>query len=131
MIKNKEDQVNTIIDHVITKWDDEVVSKVNYAYKGLKWLGLLDDFDHLTFLNNMVKLGQLLSEDKSLKEIRENNKMFNMSLESAVQKRNQLTSDPKWLSAINDKMSLNHKSALDQLQQLNKIIATYKTSQSS
>ena len=99
-------------------WGDNYQSNIIFAKRGLSWLNInnLDDVsqvDEFTFINNMVNLGKLLSEDRSIK-INDVNS-FKMSKNEAVKLRDNFVKNPKNLEALYNKMHPDHKTVMNKL----------------
>ncbi|MFL1781248.1 hypothetical protein ABSA28_00968 [Candidatus Hepatincolaceae symbiont of Richtersius coronifer] len=106
-------------------WQDSTKSKVLLAKRAFNWLNItneddLNDLDEIKFLNKMVHLGELLSEDKNLNTLPQQTAL---TPEIALQQRAKLTRDKTFMEDITRKTSLGHKEAIKKLNMLNAIIA--------
>ncbi|UQY80333.1 putative phage protein [Candidatus Hepatincola sp. Av] len=101
-------------------WQQDLPEKILLARRGIDWLGEDSAQDEVTFLNKMVSLGELISEDKKLKH---SSSKANYSKEEAKRMRNQLSGDKEFISSIYNKNHAKHESNLAKLHHLNSIIA--------
>ena len=97
-------------------WGDNYESNLIFAKRGLSWLNIndLDDVsqvDEFAFLNHMVNLGKMLSEDKSVKLTDVNS--FQMSKNEAIKQRDNFVKNPKNLEALYNKSHPEHKKIMN------------------
>lgn len=103
-------------------WQGDLQKNTILAKRALQWLGLppIKQINVLDFLDKMVAIGKLCSEDSNLKNSLGSG---SMSKEDALATRQKLCSNSEFLQAIYNKTHLKHKESLKKLQQLNSIIA--------
>jgi len=101
-------------------WQQDLPEKILLARRGIDWLGEDSAQDEVAFLNKMVSLGELISEDKKLKH---SSSKANYSKEEAKKMRNQLSGDKEFISSIYNKNHAKHEANLAKLHHLNSIIA--------
>ena len=117
--------IDGIKQKISQTWGENLdVNKV-FLQRALQWMDIksledLDKIDMFKFLNKMVDLGKLLSEDNNLfvKDV-----LKDLSKEEAVSLRKQLMNDREFYKMISDKNHSNHKQAQQKLHKLNEIIS--------
>ncbi|MCL2567577.1 MAG: hypothetical protein FWE18_05765 [Alphaproteobacteria bacterium] len=107
-------------------WGEDLDKNLLLSKRGLAWLGfdeetIKEDFSEIVFLNKMVDLGKLLSED-AVAASGENNS-FNMTPAEAKKIRSQIISQKDILEALNNKGNMRHNEVLSYVNRLNEIIA--------
>ncbi len=121
-----EDYLDILVEKLKLLWGEELDQKLLLSKRGLTWLGInenvksIQDIDEITFLNKMVDLGKLLSEDEMFSSNRES---FEMSPSEARKIRLKLTSQKDVMEALNNKGNIRHKEVLAYINSLNEIIA--------
>lgn len=107
-------------------WGDELDQKLLLSKRGLSWIGIdenitsIEDINPINFLNKMVDLGKLLSEDEIVSS---NSSSFDISPAEARAMRLKLTNKKEIMEALNNKGNIHHKEALSYINKLNEIIA--------
>ncbi len=107
-------------------WGDSYESNLIFAKRGLSWLNIndLDDVsqvDEFAFINHMVNLGKMLSEDRSVKLTDVNN--FQMSKKEAIKQRDNFVKNPKNLEALYNKSHPEHKKIMNKLNMFHETIS--------
>lgn len=124
--ENPNQDLADVKDKIINTWGSNVVANKTFAQRALKWIGLesLEDvngLDLFKFINKMVDLGKLLSEDNYKILNKEN---YLLSKEEAINLRDKLMKDGDFFNILSDKSHIKNKQAKDKFNYLNKIIAT-------
>lgn len=119
LASNFNTKINGIANTLAILWQQDLPEKILLARRGMEWLGQDFNEDEVSFLNKMVSLGELISEDKKLKH---SFGKKNYSREEAKKMRDQLSFDKEFISSIYNKNHAKHSSNLAKLHHLNSII---------
>ena len=119
--------IDGIKEKISQAWGENLDANKVFLQRALQWMDIqsledLDKIDLFKFLNKMVDLGKLLSEDNRLfiKEI-----SLDLSKEEAISLRKKLMNDADFYKMISDKNHINHKQAQKKLHKLNEIISQH------
>lgn len=127
--ENIDNHLELLAEKIRLLWEDDFDEKLLLSKRGLSWLGIneniksIHDIDEITFLNKMVDLGKLLSEDNMISSSQES---LDLSPNEAKKLRLQLASQKDLMEALNNKGHIRHKEVIAYINDLNKIIARDK-----
>ncbi|MDR0484453.1 MAG: hypothetical protein LBH40_04180 [Alphaproteobacteria bacterium] len=124
-LNNQDNDLDLILQKLENLWGEDLDKNLLLSKRGLAWIGLDEetqtgDFNEIVFLNKMVDLGKLLSEDEIVSS---NWNDFSLSPSEAKKLRLKMTSQKDILEALNNKGNIRHKDVLSQINRLNEIIA--------
>lgn len=120
LASNFNTKISGIVNTLAIHWQQDLPEKILLARRGIDWLKQDSKQGEIGFLNKMVSLGELISEDKKLKH---SSVKTRYSKEEAKKMRDELSHNKEFLSAIYNKNHAKHTSSLARLHQLNSIIA--------
>ncbi|MDR2008711.1 MAG: hypothetical protein LBQ34_07055 [Alphaproteobacteria bacterium] len=120
-----QDPLDLILLKLEQLWGEDLDKNLLLSQRGLEWLGfdeqtLAEDYSEIIFLNKMVDLGKLLSEDEM---VAGNAADFNMSAGEAKKLRSKMTAQKDILDALHNKGDMRHKEVLNYINRLNEIIS--------
>ncbi len=122
-------EIEVLTEKIKQIWGVDLDRNKLLAKRALSWLGMregmtsLEEVDEITFINRLVDLGILLSEDKSLSTSSDE---FGANIEEAKKIRTNLSSNKDFIDALYRKSHIGHKEAVHKLNTLNRIIASNK-----
>ena len=123
---NLDEYLELLSEKLKILWGEDLDQKLLLSKRGLAWLGIdqnitsIEDINPIAFLNKMVDLGKLLSEDEIVSS---NSESFDLSPSEAKKIRSKLTGQKEVMEALNNKGNIRHKEALSYINKLNEIIA--------
>ena len=123
---NLDEYLELLSEKLKLVWGDDLDQKLLLSKRGLAWLGIdenitsIEDINPINFLNKMVDLGKLLSEDEIVSSSAES---FDLSPSEAKKMRSKLIGQKEVMEALHNKGNIRHKEALSYINKLNEIIA--------